>query len=57
VSLFSNLLKPLQLPYITAYKSIFAGKIQVSSSAAKIYIDMDIPEIKKYQARSSPMNL
>jgi hypothetical protein len=56
--LFSNLLKALQLPYITAYKSICAGKIQASTtSAAKIYIDMDIPEIKNYQARSSPIKL
>jgi hypothetical protein len=29
-------------------KSISAGKLQAStSSAAKIYLDMDIPEVKK----------
>jgi hypothetical protein len=38
-------------------KSVFAGKIQVStSSAAKIYLDIQIPEVQKFHARSYPMN-
>jgi hypothetical protein len=38
-------------------KSISAGKLQAStSSAAKIYLDMDIPEVKKNHARSYPIN-
>jgi hypothetical protein len=37
-------------------KSIYAGKLQaLTSSAAKIYIEIDIPKVKKYHARSYPI--
>jgi hypothetical protein len=38
-------------------QSNYIGKLQAStSSAAKIYIDMDIPEVKKYHDRYYPTN-